>query len=506
MPFFTLHLSITYYLQLIGRKQVLKTLVLLTLFISSNAVLADIQPRGSNQSYAQKSLSNAGNPAAAALTVKRKEKHIPIGGSIEFGGGVEYGDFDELFAKIDELSLLFKPPTDADNGTDQPPAGEEQPPSEEPPSLGEQWDSYLQEHAELEDRLDIIKHKVEVTVGLFAFMKAEGYAKAEVTNDMSFVLNDDLFGGTLLFGTSFKGNSKAVGIFDEINLDLEQAREELRKIPQFTEKDKIQALTLSEGVILFYNPLNQEAKMVYDNDSLLLVKATKTLDFSISYSRNLIESDSGDLYLGIKPILHRVGLTNVSKRLGDITDTEKLFDDIQYADYIYENGFDTDLGIVWAANNYQVGASLTSIFEHTYDFPELEEQKLSSLIISTQLSEHEIYKMERQLKLEAGIYTDQRHWSLDVELDANAISDPMGDDYQWFSLTGGYTSNNWLLSSARLGFSRNLAGTSLGFINAGVTFLKYINLDAATTIDTVMLDGNELRRGANIRLGVQFSY
>jgi len=114
--------------------------------------------------------------------------------------------------------------------------------------------------------------------------------------------------------------------------------------------------------------------------------------------------------------------------------------------------------------------------------------------------------MERQLKLEAGIYTAQRHWSLNAELDANPVEDPMDDDYQWLTVTAGYAADSWWLPSARVGFSRNLAGTKLAYLNAGITFMKFINLDVATTIDTVTLDGSEMRRGANLRLGVQFDY
>jgi hypothetical protein len=36
--------------------------------------------------------------------------------------------------------------------------------------------------------------------------------------------------------------------------------------------------------------------------------------------------------------------------------------------------------------------------------------------------------------------------------------------------------------------------------------MKFINIDVATTLDTVKLDGSEMLRGANIRLGVQFDY
>jgi len=412
----------------------------LSLSVLSNSAWADIQPRSASQNYSQKSLSNAGNPAAAALIVARKDPHVMTGGSFEIGGGVEYGNLDELFAKIDELSLLFNPPKEGDDGT-----GSESPPSPENPVRDYQWEDIFVEYPGLEDRLDIIKSKVVTTASLLALITAEGYGKAELTSEASFVLHEDFFGGTLLFGMAFKGNSEAVGIFEEITFDSDFAKEQLKTIPDFDENDPIQELDLSGGISLFYDPANNRVKMSVDNDSLLLVKATKIAQFSLAYSRNVMQSDAGDLYLGVKPTFYRVGLTHTSTRIGEITDTEELFDDIKNANYIYENGFDVD-------------------------------------------------------------FTDQRHWSLNVELDANAVEDPMHDDYQWFTLTGGYATDSWWLPSARLGFSRNLAGSKLAYLNAGVTVMKFINIDMATTLDTVKLDGSEMLRGANIRLGVQFDY
>ncbi|MFQ3266593.1 MAG: hypothetical protein ACJAXH_000617 [Colwellia sp.] len=210
--------------------------------------------------------------------------------------------------------------------------------------------------------------------------------------------------------------------------------------------------------------------------------------------------------MGIKPTFYRVGLTQASTRIGEVTDTEALFDDIKSADFIYENGFDVDLGLVWAAENYQLGASITSILEHTYDFPDFNKADFTSIRIVNQLNQHSTYIMERQLKVEVGIYTDQRQWSLNAELDANSVADPMRDDYQWLTLTGGYAADSWWLPSARIGFSRNLVGSKLTYINAGITVMKFLNIDVATTLDTVTLDGNEMRRGANLRLGVQFDY
>jgi len=502
LPFFSLKLLKKHFLEItVKRNSLAAVMTFLSLSALSDFAWADIQPRSASLNYSQKSLSNAGNPAAAALIVARKDPHVMTGGSIEIGGGIEYGDLDELFYKIDELSLLFNSPSEGDNET-----GNELPPTPENPIRNYTWEDLFSEYPELEDRLDIVKKKVVTTAGLIALIAAEGYGKAEATSEASFVLNEDLFGGTLLFGMAYKGNSKAIGIFEEITLDSDYAKAQLKTIPDFDENDPIQELDLSGGITLFYDPANQRIKMSVENDSLLLIKATKIAQFSLSYSRNAIHSDAGDLYWGIKPTFYRVGLTHANTRIGDITDTEELFDDINNADFIYENGFDVDLGLVWAAEHYQLGASVNSLFEHSYKFPEFDRESFTSLKILSQLNEQSVYTMERQLKLEAGIFTDQRNWSLNVELDANPVEDPMHDDYQWFTLTGGYAADSWWLPSARLGFSRNLAGSKLAYINAGVTVMKFINLDVATTLDTVTLEGSEMRRGANIRLGVQFDY
>ncbi len=471
----------------------------MSLWLLSVPILADIQPRSASLNYSQKSLSNAGNPAAAALIVTRKDPHVMMGGSIELGAGLEYGNLDELFAKIDQLSAQFNPPKDDDQTKPKPPTPEN-------PISDYQWVDLFAKYPELEDRLAVVKKKVASTAGLIALIAAEGYGKAEATSDLNFILNDDLYGGTLLLGMAYKGNAKAIGIFDEIKLDSEQAKEQLKTIPTFTEDDPVQALDLSGGITLFYNPENKKVNITMDNDSLLLIKATKVGQVSLSYSQLAFHGDTGDLYWGIKPTLYRVGLTNVGTRMGEITDSEGLFEDINNAEFRYQNGFDIDLGVVWAANYYQFGVSVTNLIENTYAFPTIERSRFSSVNVLNQLNYHEKFTMQRQVKLSAGIYTNQRHWSLNAELDANPVVDPMRDRYQWLTVTGGYASDSWWLPSVRIGFSRNLAGSHLAYLNAGITMMKFINIDVATTLDRVTLNGDDMRRGANIRIGFQFDY
>jgi len=477
-------------------KPLFKSPLLMVLSLSSAIVVADIQPKNASLNYSQKSLSTAGNPAAAALIVERKDPHVMSGGLIELGAGIEYGDVDELFAKIDELASEFNPPDDGGSNPGEPTS----------PSEPSSWDDLFNTYPELEGRVDLIKTRVATTAALLGLIASEGYAKAEAKAEASFVLNEDLYGGTLLFGTSYVGNAKTVGIFEDLNFDVDQARAQLETLSNFDETDPIQALDLSGGITLFYNPANNQFKLAVTNDSLLLIKATKITQMSLSYSRKWQTFADGDLYWGVKPTFYRVGLTNVSARVGEISDSEALFDDIKNADYIYQNGFDLDLGLVWATPNYQLGASLTNVIEKIYKFPELDRSKLQSSGVLQALDFNEEFTMQRQLKLEGGIYTEQRRWSLNVELDANSVEDPMRDEYQWLTVTGGYAADSWWLPSARVGFSRNLAGTQLSYLNAGVTVMKFINIDVAATLDTVTLDGSEIRRGFNIRAGVQFAY
>ena len=277
-------------------------------------------------------------------------------------------------------------------------------------------------------------------------------------------------------------------------------------MPTFTEQDPIQEIDLSGGILLKYDPSHKNTSLEIKNDSLLLVKTAKVTSFSLSYSHIANSFNSGDLYWGIKPTFYNVGLTNVTARLGDITDSEDFFDDIKNADYVYDNNVDIDLGLVFSASNYQVGLSIINVIEQDYKFPEIDRTRYKSDYIIKKLDDHAMFTMERQVQLEAGIFTDNREWNLHVEVDANEISDQMYNKTQWLSVTGNYASDSRWLPDVRLGFSKNLAGSQISYANFGVTMVKFISLDVSAALDTITLDDTSIRRGLNIQLGVQFPY
>ena len=226
----------------------------------------------------------------------------------------------------------------------------------------------------------------------------------------------------------------------------------------------------------------------------------------LSYSHIAINTEHGDLYWGVKPTYFRVGLTNVDTRFGDLTDSELLFEQIKNVDYTKDTGFDVDLGLVWAAQNYQLGLVVNHAIEQIYMFPDLGRHHNRSETIIQQLSQHQSVTIERNVQFEAGLYTDQRNWAVYLYADADETKGIMNDRHQWVTVTGAYSADSWLLSSARLGMSKNLAGSKLSYLNAGFTTLKYLNIEVSTTVDTIRLDGTDILRGASIGAGVQFPF
>ena len=76
----------------------------------------------------------------------------------------------------------------------------------------------------------------------------------------------------------------------------------------------------------------------------------------------------------------------------------------------------------------------------------------------------------------------------------------MRDDYQ---CGAGFSSDNWWLPGARVGARHNLAGSELTYITGGITVFNVVNLDVATTTDTIKVDGSTYPRGLIVNIGAQ---
>ena len=478
----------------------------IALLAVSRAIGAPVyQPPGANLTYGdvthgQRVTSAMSNPAAAAANLERAGERGSGGMALSATAGIEYGNVQDLFDKIDELAEAFKP---SDPDEDPPPPGQD--PGDKPDDGIDIGDIIDELDPDYVDTAKAIAKEVGVRAALLALIALDGYAKAFVSGDLPVVIGKELLGGAWTFGVNWSGTSKAYGIADDIEFNEQEALDFLRdtlgngplNLPRKVNLPGDTEISIDQfGQVLLY----------IDNDSLMLTKAATTAEISAGYSRRVWPTARGSLYLGGEGKLYRMRLSRLDIRLGDITDSDEVFDAIRSGDFRTDNGFGMDIGALWVGNFYQVGATVTNINEPTFLFPAADETSYSDLDIINLLRQDQVYTMERQFRFESSIYTPNRRWNVNMGFDANAVPDPMGDEFQWLSVSAGYATESWWIPGVRVGYRKNLAGTELSYLGAGVTVFKFVNIDVASSLDTVSISGKTLPQGLIASIGFQVNF
>ena len=341
---------------------------------------------------------------------------------------------------------------------------------------------------------------------LLELIRKEGYGKAWLAADAPFVLGNAHLGGAWTFGVNWSGTSKAFGIVQPIEFDEDAARVALEDWFNQLPIDRPEQFPVSEDVLLAIDPVTDAVRFAIENDSLILSKAAQMTELNVGYSRQAWSSSAGSLYLGAEARLYLMRLSRLSVRFGDITDSEELFDAIRDSNFQNDNRLGVDIGALWVGENYQIGAHLTNVNEPKFTFPDLDLNPYSDEGIIGFLQRDQSYTMDRQLKLEASLFTSDRRWSTHLGFDADSATDPMGDDYQWLTLSTGFTTDSWWIPGARIGYRQNLAGTELKYIGIGLTAFKIFNIDISSALDTVSIDGTTLPRGLMTSIGFQITW
>ncbi len=463
-------------------------------------------PQSANLTYGdvthgQRVLSASSNPAAAAADVVRGQGRSTNGTVPSLGAGLEYGNMQEIFNAIDEIALLFKP-SDPGAGGDAP----GQNPGSKPDDGLDISDIIDLLDPDIQQALNDLAKEVLTQAALLAVIKTEGYGKAFASADAPFVIGRELMGGAWTFGLNWSGTSKAFGVVQNVQFDSDTALLQLEKIFNLQPSDPPQEFDLSGDIVVKVDPANNSASLSFTNDSSIVTKASRTTEINMGYSRQVWKGHAGSLLLGARLRALLMELSRLSVRFGDITDSDELFDSIRNSKFESDNEMSIDVGALWVAGNYQIGIQFTSLNEPDFKFPGVDLTPYKDSGIIEFLQRDRKYVMERQAKLEASLFSNDRRWSANLGLDTNEVPDPMGDKFQWLTLSGGYATESWWLPGARIGYRKNLAGSRLGYLGAGVTVIKIVNIDVSSTLDTVTINGNKLPRGLMASVGIQIAW
>ena len=478
----------------------------LVCLLASSAMAGPVyQPPGANLTlgdvtHGQRLQSASTNPAAAAADMVRGREVRARGMVFSASAGLEYGNVQDLFDFYDRITSGYDPGDSGSGG------GPGQDPGDKPDGgidLGEIWDRL---DPDVQDGVRAIADEVARQTVIAALISKEGYGRAWFAADLPFVVGTEYFGGAWTFGLHHSGSSKAFGLVDDIEFDRDAAREILNDWLGQLPGNRPTVLPVSSDVTLYYEPETNGFGLGIANDSSLIAKATRQTELSAGYSRQAWSNESGSLYLGIRAKAYFMNLSRISIRFGDITDSSELFDEIRNADYRSDTRLGMDVGALWVADRYQLGIQITNVNEPNFRFPGVNLDPYSADRIIEFLQADQSYRMDRQGKLEGSWFGRERRWSAHIGLDADPATDPLGDEFQWLTLSTGLQFDSRWLQDLRIGYRENLAGTRLNYLGVGLTAFRFLNFDVSSALDTTSIDGNKLPRGLMLSLGFQVNW
>ncbi len=443
--------------------------------LCANAFATPIyHPAGPNLTYGavsnnQSIISNVTNPAAGAAVFTKEDSQYRFGILSSIGFGYEFGQVDNLYDQIDKTEAQL-------NKAQQIPAASLF--NSDPNIFRQNVANYINQNgiSTINDAMNLFQ--------------ADGYATVFSSFHVPltpFVISHKGLGGSFVFDA----NVSAIANLNFIS-------------------DPVADITPTQvGGIMNYNSASQTVTYnldgVLQSDSTLLIKAAAVAELGLGYSRPVFKTDAGELMAGFRAKYYKVGLARSAQRLL-ATDggAENTFDASQ--DYVYRSGFGLDTGALWISNHYRLGAWIDNINKPSFKFNDVNLTGYTDAAVIAQLSQGATYEMGSQLHLEGALYTESQNWVVNVGLDANAIKDPVGSEYQWATLSAGYATDSWWIPGFRTGYRTNMAGTKLSYLSAGLTLFKSVTLDVAYGLDSIEIDGQKGPRSAMFNLGLELSF
>ncbi|WP_111639434.1 conjugal transfer protein TraF [Marinomonas shanghaiensis] len=251
-----------------------------------------------------------------------------------------------------------------------------------------------------------------------------------------------------------------------------------------------------------------------ESDTSVYMKRASDYHFSVGYSEMVSRSETSALIVGGRLNFHRLALDQKLTVLTEDDDSSVSYSDFFLSRDSVSSGVSLDLGLILAARNFQLGASIANVNEPEFDYKGLV-SNCTGLVGADKtsceaalrfagegvFSLKETYKMEAQMTVDAAIKSKDQHFSLAGSYDVNAISDPLGDEYQWATVSLSYFSDNWVLPGMRIGYRKNLVGSELNYYTAGLTFYRRLDVDVAYAPEN-----DEGNSGAFVSVGYSFVF
>lgn len=280
---------------------------------------------------------------------------------------------------------------------------------------------------------------------------------------------------------------------------------------------------LTDNASIVINPLSQEFQL--STATSIYVKNYADFKLSFGYSNELFNWKTGSFIVGARANMHEITLGKSVLALSALTNDEV---DDAITGEIEDNQLTTsatsfDLGFIWAADNYQIGVTLTNVNEPSFDYKTIgtdclgiTDEDVDNVDVSRtncfaarefagrgEIALEETHIMAQQATVEFALFSEDKAWNVSGAYDVNAVNDALGDMYQWSSVAAQIHPDWVLISGLRAGYKKNNVGSQLSYASVGATFLKGINFDISYGLESV---SGDIPRSLYFSLGIETSF
>jgi len=445
-------------------KILISVICVFVLFTSSFATPVH-HPSGPNLTYgaisnSQNIMSDITNPAAGAAVFTKSNGQIRFGVLSSVGAGYEMGGVVDMVTEVDNMIKFFTNGINETNTQIRP------------------VDPGLTTSQNVANVLADVNALITNTNTIMADLQKDGYFKSFSTIHapvMPLIVSHEAFAGSFVFDINQSIETLATFISDDID-------------------QLVQTTALRLQVIAAEGGLELNLGDVIASDTAIIVKGTNVTELSLGYSISNWQSNAGQLFTGIRTNFYKVALTRSAQLVDSSTDEslKSIRDDNKESNLVDSSGFGIDLGILWVSEHYRLGATVKNINHPHFHFEPVDTSAITNSVIIEKLEKTLVYEMNSQFSLEGAFFSSDQNWVFGVAVDTNAIEDPVGQMYQWATVSTAYATDNYVIPGFRVGYRANLAGSQLSYITAGLTFFNVFNLDVAYGIEEIKIEKNDL--------------
>ena len=219
----------------------------------------------------------------------------------------------------------------------------------------------------------------------------------------------------------------------------------------------------------------------------------------VGYSTKVYEDSTGSVFLGLRGEYIGSNLYTTKITYTEIVedynnDVENISDDIQddyEANATTDSGFAIDLGALWTTRYARLGVSMDNAIAPKFAYKDDDGADQS-------------FELPQQTRVEASLYPEGRWMHLSYVQDLDEAEAFSGEKTQWRTISLGFTPY-WAFLHARIGSSEEQV-SGISYLTGGVSLFSVVHVDVGMSTDEVTIDEDEQPRGFYIAGSVEFIF